>query len=197
MSFIDTTPDFQAGAKDQDTAYPEFRMQPVQNNFESARQARPVFEEKEFVHIFVPGDRKSEWDGHVKPEHRQRWPRHYAAFKASQEMPTEGTPLAEWPAVTRSQVLELAAANVKTVEQLAGLPDDLLSKAVSMGGLGLREKALRFLEFAKGAAPMEALAAENADLKSKMAAMQADHEDLKRRVNEMSAAKAVQTETIL
>lgn len=189
MSFTDNTPEFQAGADKQDTSFPEFRMEAVKNNFESVRQGRPVFEEKEFITIRVPGDRKTEWSGPVKDEHRRRWPRHYAAFKSEQEAPSEGMPLSEWPAVTRSQVLELASANVKTIEQLAKLPDDLLNKAVNMGGFHLREKAQRWIEQANGAEPMERLAAENAELKDKLAVMKADQDDLKRRVDELLAAK--------
>jgi len=186
MSFTDT-PDFMTNAADKDTSFPEFRMEPVKNNFKSDRDGKPVYEETEFVTIRVPGDRKTEWDGQVNDSHRQRWPRQYAAFKAQQEAPTDGTPLKEWPAITRSQVLELAVANCKTVEQLASLPDDLLSKSVSMGGFALRDKAKRWLEQAQGSALTERLAAESAEKDAKMEVMQQEVAALKAALDKLTA----------
>lgn len=192
MSYIDATPDFVTGAEQKDTAFPEFRMEPVKNEFETNRQGKPVYTDVEYVTIRVPGDRKTEWDGKVTDVHRQRWPRHYAAFKAQQEMPSEGMPLKEWAALTRSQVLELAAANVKTVEQLADLPDELLNKAVSMGGFALRDKAKRFLEQAAGAATAERLAAEKQQLEDNMTVMQQTIDALKAQVEKLTAAQTTE-----
>jgi len=189
MSFADMTPDFQSAAGERDNAIPEFRMEPVKNNFRSEREGKPCFDEVEFVRIVVPGDRKTEWDGRVTDMHRARWPRHYAAFKAQQEAPTEGTPIKEWPPIGRAQAEELAFAHVKTVEQLAELPDELLNKTVSMGGFDLREKARRWLAAAKDAAPMEALAAENKELKANMDILQQDLADMRRALDGMRAQK--------
>ncbi|WP_395443572.1 hypothetical protein [Caulobacter sp. UC70_42] len=124
MMFDDGTPDFDAAADKGDNARPRFYSKPVKNNFRSESEGRPVFEDKEFVEILVPGDRKTVVDTLVKDEHKRRWPREYAAFKAGQEVPVEGTPLEEWPQITRSQVEELKFAHIRTVEQLASLPDD-------------------------------------------------------------------------
>jgi phage gp37-like protein len=189
MSFTDT-PDFVTGADKHDTAFPEFSMEPIKNNFRSEREGKPVFEDAEFVTIRVPGDRKTEWHGRVTEEHRRRWPTQYAAFKAQQDAPTEGTPLKEWAALTRSQVLELAAANVKTVEQLAALPDDLLHRAVSMGGFALREKATRFLEQAAGVAVAERLAAEKEEAQANMQVMQQTIDALRSEVEALKKAGA-------
>lgn len=189
MSF-DDTPSFMTGATERDTSFPEFRMEPVLNKFKSDHAGHPVYEEFEFVTIRVPGDRKTEWDGRVNDTHKRRWPQAYAAFKSQQEAPTEGVPLTEWPAITRSQVLELAAANCKTVEQLANLPDEHLNKSVSMGGYALREKAKRYLEQAAGSAVAERLAAEKAVGEAKMEVMQQTIEALKAEVEKLSANKA-------
>jgi hypothetical protein len=189
---MDGTPEFQTGAGERDNAIPEFEMRPVKNNFKSEQSGKPVFEEQEFITIRVPGDRKTEWCGRVTEEHKARFPRHYAAFKQQQEAPTEGTPLAEWPAVTRSQVLELAAVHIKTVEQIAELSDDLLNKAVPMGGYALRDKAKRWLEQAAGNAPTEALAAENALLKENQEVMQRQMDEMKKALAAMQAKQAAQ-----
>jgi len=187
----DATPDFSVPTPNgHDSAIPEFRMQPVKNGFKSEAKGTPVYEDKEFVLIRVPGDRKTEWDGEVTDEHRARWPRHYAAWKANQEAPTEGTPLSEWAAIGRSQVEELRFANVKTVEQLAGLPDDLLTRSVSMGGFELRQRAIRHLQAVQGNAPMEALAAENAAQREKIDAMEKNQADLSARLDALLAQNA-------
>jgi hypothetical protein len=158
---LDDTPDFDAGADKGDNARPRFFTEPVRNNYRSDTEGRPVFEDREFVTILVPGDRKTEWSGYVKEEHKRRWPREYASFKAGLETPVEGTPLKEWAVITRSQVEELRFAHILTVEQLATLPDDALNRSVSMGGYQLREKAKRWLDAQAGNSQTEALAAEN------------------------------------
>lgn len=189
MSFSDT-PDFIPSADKSDTAIPRFYTKPVQNNFKSEQEGRPVFEDRDFVEILVPGDRKTVSDGFVRDEHKRRWPRHYAAFKAQSEIPLDGTPVEQWASITRSQAEELKFAHVRTVEQLAALPDDALNKTMSMGGYALREKAQRHLEALAGSAPMEKLAAENAAKDAKIAAMDAQMKDLLARVDAMTAAKA-------
>lgn len=159
---FDDTPDFDANADKNDNARPRFYTKPVKNNFKSETEGRAVFEDKEFVEILVPGDRKTVVDTLIKEEHRRRWPREYAAFKAGLETPVDGTPLEEWASITRSQVEELRFGHIRTVEQLAGLPDASLNNTVPMGGYPLREKAQRWLEAQKGNSQTEALAAESA-----------------------------------
>ena len=56
----------------------------------------------------------------------------------------EGTPLAEWPIMSRSQVEELSFHNVKTVEQLVAMSDSLASQFMGMNGL--KAKAKMWLE---------------------------------------------------
>lgn len=164
MSFTDApdfTPPPQGGERD--TAFPRFYLEPVQNGPKSTEAGRPVFDDIEFVEINVPGDRKNVVHRRVTEEVRRRWPREYAAFKAQGDIAKEGWPLDEWSGVTRSQVEELKFFKVFTVETLAELPDDALQRVSPMGGFALREKAVRALETAKGAAPAEKLAAELAE----------------------------------
>lgn len=184
------TPDFQVtGGPNRDSAIPRFYMKAVKNEFETQRQGRPIFRDVEYVEINVPGDRRTVVDRAVTDEHRRRWPREYEAFKAGQELPVEGTALEEWGGVTRSQVEELRPFKIRTVEQLAALSDDQLGKAVPMSGFSLREKAQRFLEQAKGAAPMEKLAAENEDLKASMQVRDDRIKALEEQVQKLLAAK--------
>lgn len=157
---------------ERDHTLPRFYLRPVEQAHKTATEGRPIFEDVEFVEIIIPGNRGAVHDTMVRAEHRERWPREYAAFKAGQALPVEGTPLEEWPAVTRSQVEELRHFNIRTVEQLAALSDDALNRVVPMGGFSLREKAQRFLEHAASLAPMEALAAKHEADAAKLAAME-------------------------
>lgn len=190
---LDDTPDFDAAADKNDNARPRFYSKPMKNNFRSETEGRPVFEDKEFVEILVPGDRKTVVDTLVKDEHKRRWPREYAAFKAGQEIPTEGTPLEEWPQITRSQVEELRFGHIRTVEQLASLPDNALNSTVPMGGYPLREKAQRWLEAQKGNAQTEVLAAESARKDEIIADLKRQHADLSEKVDRLLAQKTGET----
>lgn len=110
-------------------------------------EGRPIFKDVEYVDIKIPG---SNTGGACRPARQndvERFPRHYAAYKQRQEMPEEGTPLAEWPLITRSMSEELAFFNVKTVEQLAQMADVNVSNF--MGLAGMKQKAGEWLELTK------------------------------------------------
>lgn len=116
----------------------------VQNKLESQAQGRPVFREKEYIEIRVPGQRDVQACRPATYQDKQRFPRHYEAFQKRVEPPSEGMPLTEWPKITRTLAEELSFLNVKTVEQLASMKDANLSRI--MGGFGLREQAQKWLE---------------------------------------------------
>ncbi len=139
---------------ERDTIIPRFFMNPVRNNFESEKQGREVWEEVPYVEMFVPGDKNATPVERVKPSHKERWPRQWDAFEKSVEAPEDGTPLAEWAAMSRAQVIELSSVHVRTVEQLASLSDTQLAKAVPMGGHALRARAKAWLEQAEQGAPL-------------------------------------------
>lgn len=130
----------------------EFALHPKQNMEKSVQAGRPIFEDVEYVKIIVPGDR-DEVHRPARESDRRQFQQQYAAFKAGKEAPVTGTPLTAWPSLTASQVAELAFFNVKTVEQLADLPDAHAQKF--MGIQAIKQKAKAFLEAAAGNAPLE------------------------------------------
>jgi hypothetical protein len=98
--------------------------------------------EVEYYDIKVPGERDS-IAGPVNENIKQRFPRHYAAFKQRIAAPVDGTPLSEWAAITRTQVEELAFANIKTIENLANVADN---RTNAMRGMtALKQKAAAYL----------------------------------------------------
>lgn len=164
-----------------DRAIPQFHIVPVQNNFRSAQEGRAVFEDKEFVRIITPGVAKSIPDEEVTDEHKARWPGVYAAFKAGQEEPLNGTALSEWPAITASMALNLKAIHVRTVEDLASLDDASITN-VGIGGRDLRARAKAWLEAATSSAPLERALAAEASLTAENTALKAQVRDLSTRL---------------
>ena len=144
-------------------AMPQFFVEAVHMEFLSKQEGRPIYNDQERVKIIIPGDRRAMAVEPVNDEHKARWPKEYAAFKAGLEAPLEGTPLREWPvsAMTASRAEELAYLHIKTVEQLAAVNDAQLNN-LGMGARELRERARLWLSVAQqGAAPIERLQSEN------------------------------------
>ena len=138
---------------------PEFVVEAVKLEHRSQQEGRPIYEDREFVNIMIVGQRGATVHEPVNDEHKMRWPKEYAAFKAGRELPPEGTPLAEWPdsTMTKARVMELAFFNIRTVEDLAAVHDNALGN-LGMGARELREKARTFLEIAlHGTGPIERL----------------------------------------
>jgi hypothetical protein len=159
----------------------EFFTEPVQQMAESKAAGRPIFKDVPHIRIRYPGDPTRETIRPVRtdpnrsrpyPPDPERFPRQWAAFQARQVQPLEGTPLEQWPPLSRSQVLELKAVHVHTVEQLAGVPDSAMHN-LGMGGRSLRAQAQAWLADAKDGAATAALAAENEQLKERLAALEA------------------------
>lgn len=135
----------------------KFYMHPRKIQSESEAEGRPIFKDVPHINIMQPGNKDNIINRVATSQDISRFAEHYRKFEArvSQE-PEGGTPLDEWPAVTRSQVEELRFYNVLSVEQLAGMSD---SNAQNFRGINsLRTKAKAFLEFSKENAGAEALA---------------------------------------
>jgi hypothetical protein len=164
----------------QDTSFPVFRREPVENAFKSNAAGHPVYDEVEMVEIITPGVHRSGFDGRVTAEHKRRWPVQYAKFQQGLEAVVEGTPLEAWPALSKTQVINYQSRNIKTVEQLAMLSDGQLTE---LGDRKYRDDALKWLEKAwDGEA--------EAKLKAERDQIQANFDDLNRRFNELAAAVA-------
>jgi len=130
--------------------YVKFYTRPVMHGFKSSEAGRPIYEDKEYIEILVPGDSKTKVDCPVNDEFRTRFPKQYEKFKRNEVQAVTGTPLEMWPQITRSMVAELKAMNVTTVEQLADMADTTAQNI--MGNHDLRRRAKLFIDAAKGEA---------------------------------------------
>jgi hypothetical protein len=138
--------------------YAQFYIRPVMNNFKSQEAGRPIFEEREYIRVIIPGDSKTTTDCPVTDEFRMRFQNQYDKFKRGLAQAVEGTPLEMWPQMTVGLCAELKAMNVTTVEQLAALDDGKAQRI--MGSYDLRRKAQMFLDAAQGEAANNKMAAE-------------------------------------
>jgi hypothetical protein len=158
----------------------------------SLKEGRPIFKDVEYIDIKVPGQRSG---GACRPaQHmdRKRFPRHYAAYQQRKEMPLEGTPLGEWPLMTRTQVEELSFHNVKTVEQLVGMSDGLAANFMGMNGL--RQKAKMWLEKTEDTArinEIETLKADNEEKAEKILTLESQMLNLMERFDKMDSKAVV------
>lgn len=139
--------DFQpAGSSEADKALlVKFFTKPRMDKARSKEEGRPIFRDVEYIDIKIPGNRSAGASRPATKEDKQRFHEHYKLFQDRVDQDTlEGTPLLEWPPISRSQAEELAFFHVKTVEQLATMSDTQVSKF--MGLISLREQAKLWLE---------------------------------------------------
>jgi hypothetical protein len=107
------------------------------------------------------------------------WLRHYTEtykmWKEGQEVPTAGTPLKNWPGVSPAQFKALQHANLRTVEDVAAMNEEAITR-VGMGGRALKDRAAAFLEAASGPGKVgeevAALRVKNAELAANLADVQ-------------------------
>lgn len=117
-----------------DSLFVVFYWGTVKDDAQSEEQGRPIFRDTEYVRIIVPGDKNNINDRPASKHDKQRFPKQYAAFRAgvAEEDQIVGTRLKEWPLLTRAQVEEFAYFGIKTVEQLAEVRDDVVSRVPGM-----------------------------------------------------------------
>lgn len=155
----------------------QFHTAALKNEARSAEEGRPIFDETVFVKIFTPGDRNNIIDRPATEIDKRRFAKQFAQFEGNKEQVT-GTPLAEWPIMSRSMAEELKYFGFQTVEQLAQASDQALSR---MAGLSsFKAKAIAYLELAAGStkpiekltSDLEQVKAENAQLAEAVRALQ-------------------------
>jgi hypothetical protein len=119
----------------------------------SKQEGRPIFRDVDYIQIMVPGDRTNSIDRPVREKDKERFAVQYADYsRRGQNEESVGTPLEQWPLLSKAQVEELRHFHVRTVEQLAAMPDNRVQQFAGMQQLKTRAKL--FLEAAAGNAPM-------------------------------------------
>jgi hypothetical protein len=170
--------------------YVRFYTKAVEDQAASLEAGHPKFRDVDYIEKYVPGDPTTSVCRRVTEADRQEFGRQYKAWKEGQEEKVEGLPLAEWPAMTRSLVEELAHFKIKTVEQLSHVSDANLAKIGPYQSW--KQKAKDFLANAKDHSLEQKLRAENDELKNRISVLEktvAKQNDVLEHVDEKPAEK--------
>ena len=162
-----------------------FYKRPVQQEQESLEAGRPIFKEFDFVHICVAGDTLTEIDTYALPSHKTRFPIQWANYMnrvGANEPDIVGTPVSEWPIVSKSQAEALRALKFHTVEAIAHASDLQLQRmgmAAGMSPYAFRDKAKAFLNLATSSAETDKREHEINALKEELAKKDAETAKMK------------------
>ena len=173
-----------AGARDPDSAlFVQFYMKPVQNNFRTMEESRPIFEDRLHIRIEIPGNRNSIIDTFADDSHKQRFHRQWAHFqsKRTDDGAVQGTPLSQWSLLPPAKVEELKALGFRTVEQVAAASDDNITRigmAAGIAPFAFRDRAKIYLQAAAGNAEAQKTADENKALRESVEAEKKAREEM-------------------
>ena len=180
-----------------------FYKRAIKQDDASAEAGRPIYKEFDFVHICVAGDTLTEIDTYALENHKQRFPLHWASYQnklGADDQGYEGTPLSEWPLVSKSQAEELRAMKFHTVESVAGASDQQLQRigmAAGMSPYAFRDKAKAFLNLATSAAETDKREQEINSLKEELAKKDQETAKIKAETDAKLAQMQEQMATIL
>lgn len=159
-----------------------FKVHSRENKKASLAAGHPVFDDIEVCEMRIPGDRERviiqpalhiwRYVNGQPITYAMRFSEQYRRFKEGGAQLQSGTPLNLLPEMPQRKVLEYSALNVHTIQQLANLEGQQL-KTLGMGALEWKKKAQEYLESTSGANAAVKLAAENEDLKARLAALEA------------------------
>lgn len=148
-----------------------FDVHAVKNEQKSKEEGRPIFDDKVYIRIIVPGS-KDEIHRLARDEDKKRFPESWRAFSERREAQATGTPTGMWQELHPSQVAELAAVHVTTVDQLALLSDEAVMQ-LGQGYMDLRKKAQVFITTRDRAESYDGMKARIAELEAEVARLQA------------------------
>jgi hypothetical protein len=180
-----------------------FYKRPVQQEQETLDAGRPIYKEFDFVHICVAGDTLTEIDTYALANHKQRFPIQWANYmnrQGAHDQEIVGTPVAEWPLVSKSQAEELRALKFHTVESIAHASDQQLQRigmAAGMSPYSFRDKAKAFLNLATTAAETDKREHEINALKEELAKKELETAKMKQETEAKLAQMQEQMATIL
>jgi hypothetical protein len=167
-----------------------FYMGVIKNEGKTAEQGRAIFDDVECVRIIIPGDKNTVIDRPASAQDKQRFSKQYGMFKQgmSEEEQVSGTRLTDWPFLTRAQCEEFRYLGIKTVEQLAGVRDDIVSRVPGL--TQLKQHAQVWLGKTQSAAEAAKTSKLIADQAAQIAALQEAVRDQAARIEKMLATGA-------
>lgn len=148
----------QTGGEVHDGVIGTFARERVYQEAASADAGEPVYTYQDVCYITVPGNARANVK-HIVREYRggldaepvvvddiqmRRFPRAWEAFLKGEDLRPDGTPLEECSKLPPSRLAALRAVQIRTVEQLAELPDASL-RTIGGDGRALRQIARDYM----------------------------------------------------
>lgn len=186
-------PDFVNPINPDNTVGVRFYSKPLQDNYQTEQQGRPIFVDTDMVRITTPGDSLSVIDTIATEHYRKRFPRQwdfYVSKKEGDQMTVGRTPLSAWAKLSAAQVEELRHLKFYSVEDVANASDAALQNVgmiAGMGGHAFRDAAQVYLRVAKDSSVAVRMEQENAALRAQM-------EEMRQQMHSGFAALAQQTQ---
>lgn len=159
-----------------------FSLEEFKNEKRTREEGRAIYEDREMVHIRIPGDKQLTIDAPVgsyctmgdgtKTTYEDRFPEDYDRWKSGQSAALIGTALKHAPFLSKAEVLNLNGANVFTIEQLSELGGAPL-RSLGQSGRKWQQQALAYLKSAHGTRDVTAEAAEKAAFLDRIAQLEA------------------------
>ena len=162
-----------------------FHAVQVQNNFLTAQEKRPIFQERIFLKKLVPGDNTLTIDRPMREQDIEDYPVEWARFEQKKEATVAGTPIEVWNAISETQKAEFKALNIFTIDQFAQL-DDIVGNKI-MGFNDLREKARAFIAASQDSQMFDKIRAET---DKKLQAQDVEMAELRAMIAELTAKKS-------
>jgi len=162
---------------DDSTVLATFSDEYIPNEFQTENQGKVVYDHFIQITLEYPGNNLSNFMYRFRPEEAgssqwpKRFPRQWEAFKNQREQIPDGTPVEHWPPLDKKRVLELKAAKIYTVEQIASLTD-MTGPNMGLDWRKLRDLAIAFVKPNEALVQTAKLSKENEDLKNKMEVME-------------------------
>lgn len=148
-------------------AFAKFFARDVIDKAKTEALGRNAYRKIDMVRVVIPGDNGNVVERRVKPSDKIRWPRQWEAYQKMEEFVPDGTLLETWPLLTRGQIEDLKYQNIFTVEQLAEVSDEALSR-LGLGARRMREHARAFIETSKTGKVPAKIVEENERLKNQI-----------------------------
>ncbi len=158
-----------------------FFIHPVDLEYQSKLEGRPVCEDREHIEIIPIGDPKTVTVRESTEKDRQKFIQEYDRFKRGEGGKHVGTPLSEWPYMRPSLIRQLNYLNIFTVEHLSQCDDQSMQR-IGPGAREIVAAAVAYLERAKDVGVTTKYAMENERLKDEL-------ERVKEQVSKLVAEK--------
>lgn len=154
----------------------------IRSEFKSAQEGRDVVDDAVYVEIMTPGNATLVFKDIATDEHKARFPLQWQFYLNKHGDETMGgTPLDELTFLSPAARENLKAMKFYSVEQVANAADaDLMRFGMSLGmqPLTVREKAIRYLQFADKNSTFTKMERELAERDTKLAAMEAQMQQM-------------------